>query len=532
MARPERLLGAADAAPGRTPDHLVRRRIGALTGLYLSIGCQARALCDGNRCGDFDDLTRSGQAEMKRAMKVSTAAPVATALFALACPGPVHAQLLDVPATWGGDFSSRLRLTGDWGGLRDDLGKRGVVLDVDATATPQDVLSGGRSTGSETWANIDYTLNVDTDKLGLWPGGLVTLQADTGLGTNLFANSGALVPVNTASLVPAPNDHSTALLNATFMQFLSEQFGLVVGKFNTLDSGKQEFYGDYYTQFLNAAFVFPMTFEQVPISAYGGGLVGLPTKNSVLSLVALDPNGTPTSNSLHDTFDSGVMLVGSGQLTIKPFDLVGHQNVGFSWSNKERVSLEQDPSNLARLLLQTQFPRLADPGPILEQILARFFPGLIVPAAPANRESSSWSINYAFDQYLWQPPGDDKHGVGMFFSAGVSDGNPNPIKWAFLAGVGGKGVPGRANDSYGIGFARTEFSSAFVPYLRQGLGLGLNHEDAFETYYNLAVTAWFSMTADLQLVDPALKKRLDSSGTALANVSNSTIGGLRFRVRL
>src|SRR5271165_7077399 len=115
----------------------------------------------------------------------------------------VRAQPYEVPPTWGGDFSSRPRLTGDWGGLRDELGKEGVVLDVDALVTPMDVLSGGRSTGSETWGNIDYTLNVDTQKLGWWPGGFLNVSADTGFGTNLFAYSGALVPVNTAALLPA-----------------------------------------------------------------------------------------------------------------------------------------------------------------------------------------------------------------------------------------------------------------------------------------------------------------------------------------
>ncbi len=217
-----------------------------------------------------------------------------------------------MPPTWGGDIESRPRLTGDWGGLRDELGKKGIVLDVDVDVTPLDVLS-GRGTGGETWGNADYTLNVDTDKAGLWPGGFLMVQADTGFGTNLFAKSGAIVPVNTAALFPAPNDHTTALLNATFMQFLSEKFGLVIGKFNTLDSTKQEFYGDYYTQFLNTAFVFPMTLEQVPLSAYGGGIIALPTENIVLSAIALDPNGTATSNSFDNAFNNGAMVVGSGQ---------------------------------------------------------------------------------------------------------------------------------------------------------------------------------------------------------------------------
>jgi len=446
-------------------------------------------------------------------------------------PGPARAQPYAVPPTWGGDLESRPRLTGDWGGIRDELGKKGIVLDVDVTVTPLDVLSGGRSTGGETWGNADYTLNVDTQKAGLWPGGFLMVQVDTGFGTNIFSKSGALVPVNTAALFPAPNDHTTALLNATFMQFLSEKFGLVLGKFNTLDTTKQEFYGDYYTQFLNAAFVFPMTLEQVPLSAYGGGVIGLPTQDIVLSLVALDPGGTATSNSFNNVFDDGAMVVGSGQVTIKPFDLAGHQNVGFSWSNKDRYSLEQDPSNLLRLLLQTQFPRLADPGPILGEILERFFPRLIVPAEPANRKSSSWSLSYAADQYFWQPKGDTKHGVGVFFSAGASDGNPNPIKWAFLAGIGGKGVPGRTDDSYGIGVARTQFSSAFIPLLREGLGLGLEHEDALEAYYNLALTGWMTVTPDIQVINQALNKTLNPSGLGLTNVPHATIGGIRFRIR-
>ncbi len=416
--------------------------------------------------------------------------------------------------------------------MRDELGAKGIVFDVDLLVTPMDVLNGGRDTGGNTWGNADYTLTIDTQKLGLWPGGFFKVQVDTGFGTNVYRNSGAVVPVNTAALFPAPNDHTTVLTNATFMQFLSEKFGVAIGKFNTLTASPQEFYGDYNTQFLNAAFNFPMTLEQVPLSAYGGGIIGLPTPDITLSAFALDPDGTATSNSFDDAFNNGVMVVGSGQLTIRPSGLVGHQNIGFSWSNKERYSLEQDPSNLAVYLLQTRFPLLGDPGSVLEHILARFFPELLVPAAPANRKSSTWSINYAFDQYLWQPDGDAKHGVGVFFSAGASDGNPNPIKSAFLVGVGGKGVPSRPDDSYGIGLARTQFSSAFVPFLRNRLNLGLDYEYALEAYYNFAITGWLTATADLQVIKPALEKALNPSGLGLVNINTATIAGVRFRVRL
>ena len=47
------------------------------------------------------------------------------------------------PDTWGGDLASRPRLTGDWGGARDEMAKNGVVLDVDAYWMPQTITSGG-----------------------------------------------------------------------------------------------------------------------------------------------------------------------------------------------------------------------------------------------------------------------------------------------------------------------------------------------------------------------------------------------------
>src|SRR5262249_51380678 len=46
----------------------------------------------------------------------------------------------------GGDLLSRPRLTGSWGGLRDEMGKKGIVLDLDFILTPQAVATGGINT--------------------------------------------------------------------------------------------------------------------------------------------------------------------------------------------------------------------------------------------------------------------------------------------------------------------------------------------------------------------------------------------------
>jgi porin len=458
--------------------------------------------------------------------------PLLAGFMLLIATDLAQAQPVDIPPTWGGDIWSRPRLTGDWDGARDDLGKDGIVFDVDLTSIPQDVASGGPNTGTDVWNNADYTINVDTGKMGLWPGGFFNVSADSGFGNAVNANAGTIVPVNTGILVPGINVRTTALMNATFMQFLSTKFGLFAGKIDTLALGTTEFYGDYHTQFINTGLAFPLTALQVPISAFGGGIIALPTEDIILSAIALDPDGTPTNNDLGSAFSDGVTVLGSGQLTVKPFGLVGHQSLGIVWSDKNRLSLSQDPDNIARLLLFDQFPRLADPGPVLEAILRRFFPGLLVPTEPLNHESSSWSMSYGFDQYFWQPDGNPKHGIGLFFLFGASDGNPTPVQYSFIAGIGGKGVvPGRADDSFGIGVARTQFSGAFVPFLRQTLNLGLEHEDAFEAYYNAAITPWINATADIQVVDQGIDKTLTSSRPFLRNVDDAVILGARFRVR-
>lgn len=457
---------------------------------------------------------------------------IAALALLMVAPATGIAQPYDVPETWDGDLLSRPRLTGSWGGIRDEMGKKGIVLDVDVILTPQAVATGGVHTGVNFWGNAEYTLNVDTQKAGLWPGGFLKVVGNSGFGDNVLGDSGALVPPNTALLLPA-TEPSGGLMNATFLQFLSPKVGLVAGKIFLADSAPGEFLGNYRTQFENTALTFPMASALVPISAFGGGIVGLPMDGLKLSLSAIDPDGSPTNDDLGDAFENGVSILGGGTLDVEPFGLVGHQNFNFMWSDKSRVSLIQDPANLVRILLQDRFPRLGNPGPDLTRFLERFFPNLLIPVRALNRESSTYGLFYTFEQYFWQPEGDRKRGIGMFFTFGASDGDANPIKYSYNLGIGGNGVTSsRPNDSFGIGWARTEFSDDFLPILRERLDLGLDYEDAFEMYYNFAVTGWLDATVDLQVIDPGLTRRLSSSTGQLERTDTTVIPGVRLYVRL
>jgi porin len=458
---------------------------------------------------------------------------LALAVLVSLAVAPAAAQE-EPPQTYGGDLWSRPRLTGDWGGLRDEMARRGVTLDVDLLQILQGVASGGRDTGVEYGGNVDYRLNVNTGKLHLWPGGFFNVHAMSSFGENVNRDAGATESVNAAAVFPGLTDNATALMNLTFAQFFTYWAGIFLGKVETLTGDANEFAHDFRTQFLSMGFQFNLAGALAPVSAWGGGIILLPTedpKEAIVNIMVIDPDGTPTNNSVDDAFDDGVFLGGEGRVTVKPFGLTGHQLVGFMWSNKDRLSLEQDPSNLFTLFLQNRFPRLEDPGPILRRILERFFPQLLVPAQSANRASDTWTVFYNFDQYLWHPEGDPNRGVGVFFRFGVSDGLANPIKYAYNLGIGGKGVvPGRPRDTFGLGWSRIEYSDDLVPFLRERLDVGLEHEDVVELYYNFALTGWLDATVDLQVVNPGLTKTLNSANQ-LVDVDTAAVAGLRVYMR-
>jgi porin len=269
----------------------------------------------------------------------------------------------------------------------------------------------------------------------------------------------------------------------------------------------------------------------VPLSAFGAGVVYLPNHEVHLTGMLLDPSGTIKSNDLGHAFDDGVMAVLTGDVKTHFFGHPGHQNLLLSWSNKERTSLIQDPSNIARLLLTEKFPRLGDPGPILREIIEAKAPELLVPTEPLNTEESTWAAVYSFEQYLWQPADDPKHGVGMFFSAGVSDGRANPIKNSFTLGIVRKGAfKTRPDDNVGLGLSRTEFSDYFMSYLRDRFELGLDHEDVLELYYSAQLAPWLTLSPSFQAIRSGLVRTLDANHE-FQDLDTTYLVGVRVGIR-
>jgi porin len=362
---------------------------------------------------------------------------------------------------------------GDLGGLRTEAAGRGVTLDVDHISTYQDVLDGGRDTGGEYIGTVDLELHLDFQKLGLWPGAFVRVKGEGIFGDGINRNAGLVLTPNTDSVLPLPGEDRFNASEVSFIQFLSESFGIVLGKLTTLEGDLNDFaHGNGKTQFLNQNLVFnPVTLWTVPYSALGGGVIVLPNKDSVLTVTALDSEGQSNTSGFDTIDEGGTTLAAEFRTAAELFGKPGHQTFGATWSGKERVSLDQDP-------------RI-------------FIPRAEIAVA---KDDESWCLYYNFDHYLTGDP--ESGGMGLFGRLGVSDGDPNPIEYFASVGFGGKGlIPGREQDEFGVGCFYLWLSDD-LPDTRVGL---LDDGMGFEVFYNIEVAPWLHVTPDFQIVEPGIE---------------------------
>jgi porin len=93
----------------------------------------------------------------------------------------------------------------------------------------------------------------------------------------------------------------------------------------------------------------------------------------------------------------------------------------------------------------------------------------------------------------------------VFGNAGISDGKPNPIKWSAILGIGGSSpIPNRKLDTFGIAYYYLGFDGGFKNLA--SVITPVRDERGLELFYNMAVTPWFHITADMQVVTPILER--------------------------
>jgi porin len=132
---------------------------------------------------------------------------------------------------------TRDHLLGDWGGLRSGLAEHGIYVDLRLTQIYQDVTDGGVDTGSEYGGVMDYIVNVDAEKLGLWKGLAFNVHAQTRYGEDINSKAGPLTLASTPLLYPLPGDYSGTKVTgaAVYQTFFDGKAQAFAGKLHTLD---------------------------------------------------------------------------------------------------------------------------------------------------------------------------------------------------------------------------------------------------------------------------------------------------------
>ncbi len=408
-------------------------------------------------------------------------------------PGEATTQPAAMPSliqklpNYMGDWDEREYLTGDWGGARTELANHGILFDTYVTQNLQGNAHGGKNTHGafEYGGSVDYILRLDTARMGLWPGGLLTLHGETQFGQAPTFDTGALMPPNYKALLPVPGDPGiTTLSEYYFAQALSEKLVLLAGKIDfTAIGDRNAFAGDttHVTQFMNTAFnVNPVIFTGGPYTGMTAGVVLLPTDWLQISTVVLDndPDGAATRTGFNTAFhDRDWYTVGQQyDFKIKPFGKPGHQRFGWFWTSRDFVDFGEDS-------------RIQLPGQIGRRLsLARLLRGGV------DRSPDDWALYYNFDQYLFTEAEDPEQGWGLFGRFGYSTGESNLFEQFYSIGLGGKGtIPTRDRDTWGLGYYHANLSDDISLE-------SLHSEQGVELFYNIAVTPWLHITPDLQCI--------------------------------
>ena len=141
-------------------------------------------------------------------------------------------------------------------------------------------------------------------------------------------------------------------------------------------------------------------------------------------------------------------------------------------------------------------------GTSLDQTPWALFPPLGIPLETVQ---GAWTLNVSVDQFVWMHPNDPTKGMGVFGMFGVSDGNPSILRTQTFVGFGGAApFEGRSADSFGAAFfyndISTDLENTLFPILP------IRNEQGVELYYAWAPVGWSRVTADLQVIDPFLRR--------------------------
>src|SRR3984893_17621997 len=402
--------------------------------------------------------------------------------------GPVFGM----PGTDTGDFRDRTQLSGDWGGLRTDLARHGLFFDLYSTSAYQDVASGGLKTGNTSIQNTQLSINVDTGRAGLWPGGIFHVTLDSRYGSSSPQNTftaGSSVPQYTGLAFPGPFFVHDVLPTEFFiLQSLTPKFAVILGKANVLTHADQTLFGNNYKyDFANLNFnKNPMALNFYNTTSLAAIGVWTPSQRVTVSAGVYDPN-SEANNFATKAFDR-VNVYGITIFSYKIRGLPGQSWAQYNWTNKPKIDLTSPFGQLS----PSEVPQGV--GVLLGTPSSQ--------ALPINYKRTSWVTIGNFAQYLFvkdRPAavaeklgsGQPLRGIGLLGRIGYAPEETNPITRDASIALFANGLSDyRPNDSLGLGIYHNGISQPLKNDITRltGSTAPVKNENGLEVFYDFAIT--------------------------------------------
>ncbi len=408
----------------------------------------------------------------------------------------------DQTEPYGGPLWQRGNLLGNPGRLRSALAARGVTFGLLEQAEVLGNVTGGVRRGAVFEGLLTMSLGVDTEQAGLWPGGTFNASAfqihGRGLSLNNLDNNG-----QTVSGIEALR--GTLLFELWYEQALFDKsLSIRVGQ----TAADQEFMlTQYGGLFINHTFGWstlpsadlPSGGPSYPLAAPGVRIRYVPRGDLTVLLGVFngDPagpgDGFPQERNRSGTafrVRDGVFVIGEVQYGLNQGDdatgLPGTYKLG-AWYNSQSFP-DQRRNSLGASL-----------GSIDEDT--------DINARRGRPRRGNWSVYAIADQLVWREAGTKDQGIGVFARLMGTPGDRNLVNFYADAGVTWKGaIPGRVNDTAGLGFAIARTSdtvSQLDKDVRAATGTNYpirRHESVLELTYQAQIAPWWQVQPTFQYV--------------------------------
>ena len=368
------------------------------------------------------------------------------------------------------DWNHGFHLTGEWGGGRTWLEEHGITFDIIYAA--EVIANAAQQTGGQNatvTGHLDLAITIETEDLGLWPGGKFYAVGQTNHGQGINELVGSTSEISNIEAKPYIQLGEFFFEQALFKELSSLPSSSAPGPLITLRLGKQDANREFGTprfggNFLNNNFgLIPSTpFPSYPTNGLGATVVVQPVE--WLAIKAMIIEGKPQVGSFgFDTAfvpDAGHFFIAgvAAKHTFGPNDRsTGTSSAGFF--------RQQGP-----------MPDLTDDAP-----------------EPRMLESNyGFYVQHDERIYLHPEDKDDPRCLTVISRLGWSQPDRTVMPFFVGTSVAWHGMGSRQDDTVGIGFGYFT-----VAQQRHGTP-GLGREFFVELFYKWRLTHFISLQPDLQ----------------------------------